>query len=95
MPKSSKVEAEKFARIGDFPTEHEINEWTRRSLREGICGIVNCFNKPTKQCKECPNYYCQEHFPSHLDILPYGETEYPSSNEGLERFMDNESEDLV
>jgi hypothetical protein len=28
----------------DLPTEEEINEWTRRSRKEGICGIVNCFN---------------------------------------------------
>ena len=27
--------------------EKEINEWTIRSRKEGICGIVKCFNKPT------------------------------------------------
>ena len=27
--------------------EREMNEWTRRSRKEGICGIVKCFNKPT------------------------------------------------
>jgi hypothetical protein len=77
----------------DLPTEAEINEWTRRSRKEGICGIVNCFNKPTKQCKKCTNYYCSEHFPSHLDLLPDGDFEYFSSNEGLELYMD-ESNDL-
>jgi hypothetical protein len=29
--------------------EKEINEWTKRSRKEGICGIVSCFNKPTKK----------------------------------------------
>jgi hypothetical protein len=72
----------------DLPTVEEINEWTRRSGKGGICGIVNCFNKPTTQCKKCTNYYCSEHFPSHLDILPDGDFEYASSNEGLERYMD-------
>ncbi len=72
----------------DLPTEEEINEWTRRSGKGGICGIVNCFDKPTTQCKKCTNYYCSEHFPSHLDILPDGDFEYASSNEGLERYMD-------
>lgn len=30
-----------------LPTENKIDEWTRRSLKEGICGIVDCLNKPT------------------------------------------------
>ena len=34
------------------------------------------------------NYYCSEHFPSHLDLLPVGDLEYSSTNEGLERYMD-------
>ncbi|MFZ0554914.1 MAG: hypothetical protein WBL68_15270 [Nitrososphaeraceae archaeon] len=57
-------------------TENEINEWTRKSRKEGICGIVSCFNRPTTQCKKCTNYYCSEHFPSHLDILPDRDFEY-------------------
>ena len=72
----------------DLPTEEEINEWTRRSRKEGICGIVSCFNKPATQCKKCTNYYCSEHFPSHLDLLPDSDFEYTSSNEGLDRYMD-------
>ena len=72
----------------DLATEEEINEWTRRSRKEGICGIVSCFNKPITQCKKCTNYYCSEHFPSHLDLLPGGDFEYTSSNEGLKRYMD-------
>ena len=67
--------------------EKEINEWTRRSRKEGICGIVNCFNKPTTQCKKCTNYYCSEHFPSDLYLLPDGDSEYTSSYEGLERYI--------
>lgn len=70
----------------ELPTEEEINDWTRRSGREGICGIVYCFNKPTTACKKCTNYYCSEHFPSHLDILPDGESEYSSSNVGLDYY---------
>jgi hypothetical protein len=72
----------------DLPIEQEINEWTERSLNEGICGIVYCFNEPTKQCKKCTNYYCSEHFPSHLDLVPDGNFESFSSNEGLELYMD-------
>jgi hypothetical protein len=72
----------------DLPSEEEINEWTRRSRNEGICGIVNCFNKPTKQCKKCTNYYCSDHFPSHLDLLPDNELEYSSSNEDLKHYTD-------
>lgn len=68
--------------------EKEINEWTRRSRKERICGIVSCFNKPTTQCKKCTNYYCSEHFPSHIDILPDEDSEYDSSYEGLERYID-------
>jgi hypothetical protein len=79
--------------LDELPTEEEINEWTKRSKKDGICGIVNCFNKTTKQCKKCTNYYCSEHFPSHIDLLPDGDFEYFSSNEGLELYMD-ESDDL-
>jgi hypothetical protein len=68
--------------------EKEINEWIRRSRKEGICGIVNCFNKPTTQCKKCTNYYCSEHFPPHLDLLPDSTFEYPSSNMGLDWYAD-------
>ncbi len=73
----------------DLATDEEINvnDWSRRSRKEGVCGIVSCFNKPTAQCKKCTNCYCSEHFPSHLDLLPDGDSEYTSSNEGLERYM--------
>jgi hypothetical protein len=75
--------------VYEFSTEEiEINEWTKRSREEGICGIVKCFNKPTTQCKKCTNYYCLEHFPSHLDLLPDGYFEYATSNEGLGVYMD-------
>ena len=61
------------------------------SRKEGICGIVNCFNKPAKRGRKCTNFYCQDHFPSHLDLLPDNvNLDYDSSNEGLELFMDDE-----
>jgi hypothetical protein len=71
-----------------YPTEEDINEWNRRSLKEGICGIVNCLSKPTKKCKKCKNHYCSEHFPPHLDLLPDSTFEYPSSNMGLDWYAD-------
>jgi hypothetical protein len=74
---------------------NKLNEWTKRSRKEGICGIVNCFNKPAKQCKKCTNYYCQDHFPSHLDLLPDNGLENLRSNASLENFIDeSESEGL-
>jgi hypothetical protein len=68
--------------------EKEINEWTKRSRKEGLCGIVKCLNEPTTQCKKCTNYYCSEHFTFHLDILPEGYSEYAASHKGLECYMD-------
>lgn len=53
-----------------------INEWTRRSRKEILCGIVNCYIKPTTKCKKCKNYYCNEHFESHIDIVPDCPLEY-------------------
>ena len=82
MSEPSKADTNKFNQNG-LPTEKEINEWTKRSRTEGICGIVNCFNKPTKRCKKCINYYCQDHISSHLDLLQDGETKYYSLNDGL------------
>ena len=92
-PKHVKLKVDEYTINSEVPTEDEINEWTKRSRREGICGIVNCFNKPTKQCKKCTNYYCSEHFPPHLDLLPDGDFESFNSNEDLEQYMDNESDD--
>ena len=79
-PKHVKLKVDEYTGNSEVPTEDEINEWTKRSRRGGICGIVNCFNKPTKQCKNCTNYYCSEHFPSHLDQMLAGEMEYFGSN---------------
>ena len=83
-----------------LPTDEEINEWTRRSRKECLCGIVSCFNKPTTQCKKCTNYYCSEHFPPHLDLLPEGSSDLEynkdipnSSNDGLELYMEDEPDD--
>jgi hypothetical protein len=59
-----------------------------REGQERKAYAVSCFNKPTTQCKKCTNYYCSEHFPSHLDLLPDGDFEYTSSNEGLEPYID-------
>jgi hypothetical protein len=70
------------------PTEEEINEWRRKSREEGICGIVDCSVKPSTVCKKCTNHYCSEHFPHHLDLLPDGDPNYSSSNEGLDEYMD-------
>jgi hypothetical protein len=84
----------------ELPTEDEIYEWTQRSIKEGICGIVGCFNNPTTQCKKCTNYYRSEHFPPHLDLLPdgnsdleYNKTIPNPSNDGLELYMEDEPED--
>ena len=84
------------------PIEEEINEWTRRSRNEGVCGIVGCFNKPTTRRKKCTNYYCSEHFPPHLDLLPDGSSDFDynnnivasSSNDGLELFIEDEPDGL-
>jgi hypothetical protein len=87
MSEPPKVEVDLFAPPNDEPTQSEINEWTRRSHNEGICGIVNCFKKPTSQCLKCKNNYCSEHFESHFDILSDGTLEYSrSANQGLGRY---------
>ena len=66
-------------------TEAEINEWTSRSLKEGICGIINCSNKPTSKCHKCSNYYCTEHFKTHLHLVKDFDMEYQSFTD--ERLM--------
>ena len=83
-----------------LPTDEEINEWTRRSRKECLCGIVSCFNKPTTQCKKCTNYYCSVHFSSHLDLLQDSTSDFEynnniasSSNDGLELYIEDETDD--
>jgi len=65
-------------------------------IKEDICGIVYCYNKPIKRCKKCKIYYCLDHFSSHLGLLPdTGDVlDYESSNEGLELFMDDNKPEL-
>jgi hypothetical protein len=65
----------------DPSVEEIINNWTHWSQKEGLCSIVNCYNKPTTKCKKCKNYYCKEHFKSHLDLVPDRELE----NSGMEK----------
>ena len=87
MSEQPNVEVDLSVRSNDGPTQNEIDEWTRRSQKEGICGIVNCFKKPTFLCVKCKNNYCPEHFESHFDILPDGTFEYPrSTNKSLDRY---------
>jgi hypothetical protein len=86
MSDQPKVEVDLFARPNDESTQTEINEWTLRSQKEGICGIVNCLKKPTFLCVKCKNNYCHEHFESHFDILQDGTFEYSSANAGLDRY---------
>ena len=64
------VKTRKEADTTDQFVEEIISNWTRRSQKEGLCGIVNCYNKTTTECKKCKNYYCKEHFKSHLDLVP-------------------------
>ena len=88
MSKPSKVDVDSFTRP-DNPTEEEIDEWTRRSRKEGICGIVDCYNKPTLKCNKCENYYCSEHLKLHFDLLPDGTFEYSRDEEyeGLDHYI--------
>ena len=80
MSEPAEIEVDDWMRGGEL-NETEINEWTRRSLKEGLCGILNCYNKPTSRCQKCTNYYCHEHFESHIDIVPDGELAYQKRGE--------------
>lgn len=76
MPDPTKVDVEKFIRPKHEFTESEISKWTRRSQKEGLCGILNCYITPTTQCPNCTNYYCGEHYESYIDIVRDGELEF-------------------
>jgi hypothetical protein len=65
----------------------EINEWTSKSRKEGLCVIVDCYNKPITKCKKCTNYYCHEHFKSHLDLLPDEEVDYEEMEDNSFRLL--------
>ena len=53
-----------------------MNRLVDLGKKEGLCGIVNCYSKPTTKCKKCTNYYCYEYFKSHIDIVTDSELEY-------------------
>jgi hypothetical protein len=68
-------------------SEIKINAWTRRSQKEGICGILNCFSQRTNRCRKCMNHYYHEHLESHFDIVPDWELEYlDREKKGLDYF---------
>jgi len=46
--------------------QKEMNEWTRRSRNEGICGIVKCFNSQPLSVKDALTTTVQNIFPSTL-----------------------------
>lgn len=64
----------------DLPTEEEINEWTRRSRKEGVCGIVSCFNKLTTHTNTSSNEGLEHYLEDESDDF--------SSNENLDAVMD-------
>lgn len=72
-------------RIPFNPTRHfSYSSGSLSSTYLAIFSFACCLNLH-------PNYYCSEHFPSHLDLVPdvpHGDFEYFTSNEGLEQFMD-------
>jgi hypothetical protein len=69
MSEPSRVEVDNYS--NDFQKnfdEKAISIWIKRSQKEGLCGILNCYNKPITKCEKCINYYCQEHMRTHLDF---------------------------
>ena len=72
----------------DLPTEEEINEWTRTSRKEGICGIVNCLNNLPKNVKNAKTTIARNISRRHLDLLLDSTFEYSSSNIGLDWYTD-------
>jgi len=73
LSEPTKVQVDKFTKPDDEISEEIINYWAQRSRKEGLCGIVDCYNKPISKCKKCSNYYCQEHMKSHYDLVPDNE----------------------
>jgi hypothetical protein len=86
LSEPTKVQVDKFTKPDDKFSETKINEWTHRSQKEGLCGILNCYNKSITKCKKCMNYYCQEHMKSHYDLVPEGEYQQEKGDNSLDYY---------
>lgn len=47
----------------------EIMEWSLRSRRGEVCGMVDCMGRPTSQCPTCKNHYCYDHVMVHMHLV--------------------------
>ena len=46
-----------------------IMEWSLRSRKGEVCGMVDCMGRPTSQCPTCKNHYCYDHVKMHMDLV--------------------------
>jgi hypothetical protein len=55
--------------------DQDIEEWRIKIRNTGLCGIVQCYNKPATQCPTCNNHYCTEHYKTHFHLTPDSDPE--------------------
>ena len=46
-----------------------IMEWSLRSRKGEVCGMVDCMGRPTSQCPTCKNHYCYDHVMVHMHLV--------------------------
>jgi hypothetical protein len=51
------------------------DEWTDRSRRGEVCGVMGCKEKPTTRCVECGRHYCYRDLGNHGHIMTDAELE--------------------
>ncbi|MFY9796653.1 MAG: hypothetical protein WAJ93_13280 [Candidatus Nitrosopolaris sp.] len=52
-----------------------VYEWTERSRKGEVCGVLGCRDTPTTQCPICGNHYCLRDLGSHGHIITDAEIE--------------------
>ncbi len=58
--------------------DKDIEEWRLKIRNTDLCGIVQCYNKPS-------NHYCNEHYKTHFHLTKDSGPEYYSLTD--ERLM--------
>ena len=60
-----------------------LDEWSERSKRGEVCGMVGCQNTPTTQCPTCYRHYCYDDVQNHFHAI--------SDEEAAEQITTNEN----
>jgi hypothetical protein len=52
-----------------------LDEWSDKSKKGEVCGVLGCRQKPTTRCAKCSRHYCYQDLQNHKHIVTDREME--------------------